>query len=159
MAQVGAAQGAGGGLWWFHFRSATADVEETFMFTGLHFGAGGSIGGVPLPDLSGDPLYTPIECLRPFSVRDLHLSGGWLESGGVSFMVGYSLVQISAAALTLSFDEGFTRDWFSKCLIHGLVAGVGASLLFGPGMWHSAALAARNARRAARRTLRQRARR
>jgi hypothetical protein len=114
------------------------------MFLGLGVGVGGSIGGTSLNPASA----ASIECDRSFSVYDLDSSTGRVTFAGASFMVGYSLLYISAFNLSGSL--------FSSQEVHGYAAGVGAGGITLVGMWRSHTLAGQDARKSAEGYLRTR---
>ena len=131
IAQVGGGFKGAGGAFWFQFTSRRADARETFMFTGGGLGVGGTGNGASLTPNSG----APIDCDSPFSVEDLHLSAGRLTVGTVSFVVGYSVLWISA----FNTDDSL----FSSQYAPGWGAGVGAGAMSLVGVWSSARLASR----------------
>jgi len=127
-AQVGGGHIAAAGIWWFTFQSETAQWSGTFAFVGLGYGAGGSIGGASLPNLSTGRLnWTQLECLRPFSAADLHSSAGTLYGGGAGLAWGYGVVIISA--------DNLSGNMFDNQYCYGGTAGVGASILATSGRW------------------------
>src|SRR5687768_13093092 len=118
-AQVGGGEVAAGGMFWFKFRSETAGVNEPLVFLGLGVGLGGSAGGGPVPD-NGDIGYSPIRCLRDFSIHDLHRSLGSVASAGAGVGVGVGVLAASA------FDTG--GGYFDDTVSCGLSSGGGISL-------------------------------
>jgi hypothetical protein len=134
--QVGGAATAGAGIWLFQFKSVDADYCGIFMFIGAGLGAGGSIGGVSLPDLSHikpDPTksvyaWSDLDCDTQFSARDLNWAPGRLTTGSVSMVVGYGVTYISAKNLP------FTSLFLSQS-VGGWGAGVGAVAMTTVGFW------------------------
>ena len=104
--QVGGAAGVGGGGFMFMFQSETAGERQDVFFFGGGIGAGGSIGGASSPHIStGEIPYSPITCINPFSMRDLHNSVGSIVSGGLSTIVGLSYTLIAATSLDTAYFE------------------------------------------------------
>ena len=74
--------------------------------SGGGIGAGGSVGGASSPHIStGEIPYSPITCINPFSMRDLHNSVGSIVSGGLSTIVGLSYTLIAATSLDTAYFE------------------------------------------------------
>lgn len=126
--QVGGAAVLGAAVWFFNFRSKTANVDEIFNLSAGLGGVGGSIGGSTLPDLAGNLVYTPVTCAQPFSLYDLNGAAGMVGNAGVSFAVGYSAILIAASKLAVG-GALFHQE------AHGFSAGVGASVVWGFGVW------------------------
>lgn len=97
LTEVTAAAGLGGGGYMFMFRSETASIRARVYFLGAGLGLGGSVGPtLAVPDFSGRLSYSSIRCDNAFSLVDLNNSGGRLSSIGVSVLVGYGGISISA---------------------------------------------------------------
>ena len=97
LAEMGAAVGLGGGGYMFMFRSETAGIRARVCFLGAGIGFGESVGAsLSPPDSSGRVPYSSVHCDNAFSLADLNNSGGRLASIGVSALVGYGAMSISA---------------------------------------------------------------
>jgi hypothetical protein len=104
--QIGGAAGIGGGGYMFMFRSETAGERQDVYFFGGGIGMGGSAGGASAPQIStGEIPYSPIDCINPFSMRDLHNSVGSIVSGGVSTIVGWNYTLIAATSSSTVYFE------------------------------------------------------
>lgn len=130
MGEMGAAVGVGGGGYIFMFRSETAGVRARVCFLGGGLGLGESVGysGSP-PSSSGGVPYSSIHCDNAFSLADLNNSGGRIMNIGLSALVGYSAMSISAFNVS-------TGVLFDRAGGHGMSIGsisVGATALVG--MW------------------------
>jgi len=127
-AQVGAAAGVGGGGWMFVFQSRAANYSASFLFAGFGLGAGGSMGGASMPDLSsGGMSWSSIRCDQAFSGEDLNYSAGRLTTAGAGLAVGYGFVYISAF--------NWSGSLFSSQSVGGFSIGVGASAITTAGVW------------------------
>lgn len=127
LAQVSGGAGAGGGVFYFVFKSHSAKVKKEFVFVGGGIGGGlkrspsiasGSLSPASFSRIHGD---------MAFSADDLDGAGGRVTQLGASFMVGYSLVFISA------FTGNGTL--FHSQSAHGWSGGVGLSGVVIYGVW------------------------
>ena len=137
VASVGIANVAASGLFFYEFK--TKNVKEMFLFVIGGVGAGGSLGSisagniVTVPNVKYEALvYSPIMCIKPFSIADLHISAGRLSSEGASFMGGYNCTWITAFNLS--------GDLFLSQYVGGISAGVGVHALTSLGIWLSLSL-------------------
>jgi len=140
--QLSLAAGLGAGGYVFQFRSEAASVRETVFFLGGGLGIGEGVGqGVTPPDSSGQIAFSPIRCDNAFSMNDLHHSGGRLLNAGVSALVGYGVLTVSAFNIGTGvlFDNagGFGPS------VGGVQIGANAFV----GMWQVGSLMARNVQR------------
>ncbi len=133
------------GTWLFGFTSEAASYTAIFSFTGLGIGGGFGLKGVlkgvkkatkllkllrsidNLPLSVGFPGANPIECATAFSMAELNFKPGLLVSGGISLLVGYQLMYISA------YTRG--KNYFVNQSCNGLQAGLGASVTNTAGSW------------------------
>ena len=129
LAQIGGAAVVGAGIWTFVLQSAHANFSGTYTFTGYGLGAGGSVGGASVPDLStGGLSWTSLECDRAFHADDMDGCMGRLTTAGAGLAVGAGVVIVSA------FNWGGSMFSSQECF--GASIGVGASAMTTAGMWH-----------------------
>jgi len=135
--QVGGAAGFGGGIWLFQIQSYNSgQYAAYFAFAGFGIGIGGSVGGASLPANLFNNLppgasalsFSDLACDTAFSADDLDCAPGRLTTGGVSAMVGYSVVYISAKNLPFT-------SLFASQSCNGLSVGVGADAMTTVGFW------------------------
>ncbi len=133
LAQIGGAYLLGGGVIFFMFRNDANRKGEAVLFSGGGIGLGGSIGGVSLDEVTREIRkkhdtslsWSHLECKRPFSWEDLHNSAGTVTQIGASFMVGISLVSITAGNTGGPlFDSASLGGTAGVSLIAGSFAGV-----------------------------------
>lgn len=140
--QMGGAAFAGGGIWFFDFKSLTAEVSSPFIFIGAGLGLGGSLGGGYFPDLDifyktgkaavlarGDE-YTWLNCENAFSAADLNMAFGRLSTAGVGVALGYGFTFLSAGKGILK-----PKSLFLSQSCGGWGTGVGASAITTIGVW------------------------
>jgi hypothetical protein len=135
---MGGAGGIGAGVFWFEFFSQRAAVREVFYLAAAGLGLGGSLGGASPVTRRGTVDYSPISCIRPFSVNDLDNSSGAIGSGGVALVVGIGYTFISALN-----REGLMFQRNGGVGIN--LGGAGAGVFEMMGTWRSSTLAAREA--------------
>jgi len=130
VATIGGAEGLGGGVFFFEFRSKSANCRGSFMFLAAGLGLGGDMGGGSGPS-PGDvihnrqpDLWTSLECINYFSADDLDMSVGQLFLGTVTGAYGYSVVRISAGLLPVLFRLQSCSGWSTG-------VGVGAAVFTG----------------------------
>ncbi|MCJ2083354.1 hypothetical protein [Methylobacterium sp. J-090] len=117
----------------FVFFSKSADVAARFQLAGTGKGLGGNATGAPLDDDD----WSSIDCSgwqglsQPFSVLDLHGTGGFLATMGVGAAVGWGPMYISAGPKLPETNKPF----FSVQNVGGFSLGVGASALSLNGSW------------------------
>jgi hypothetical protein len=133
VAQAGGAVGVAVGTSVWQFRSALANRQANFNFTGVGAGVGGDLGGGVAPSPANvatntqPNLWTSLTCNTPFSLNDLNASSGRITSAGASAGIGYSAVFISA---------GTFPSLFSSQNVSGWNTGVGANASVLLGMWN-----------------------
>ena len=107
LSQVSLAFVAGGGAYYFKFRSRAAGVDEGVFFICGGLGVGWGAGqGAPWPDRSGRIPYSRIHCMNTFSMADLDNSMGNLQSVGAAVIIGYSALYVAA----FNFSNGVLFD-------------------------------------------------
>lgn len=136
IAQIGVGIIAAAGIYAFEFRSRNADYRGVFTLGGIGIGGGGNLGGSTAPSPSdvahnrNPDLWSNLRAWRPFSANDLNHSYAGIDSVGVSAIVGYSRVGLTAGIWDILFYEQNVSGWG----IGGLGVG-GVSL---SGMWFRA---------------------
>ncbi len=140
--QVSLASIVGGGGYLFKFRSEKAGIRnEDVFFFGAGLGVGVGVGqGMSAPNSSGSIPFSPIHCDNAFSLVDLDMSVGELASVGVSALVGFGALKISAS--NISTGVLFQEEGGFGISAGGLALGAMAFV----GMWRSGRLAAQAAR-------------
>ena len=138
-ASIGGAEIIGGGTWLFLLKSTTVKVEAKYLFTSVGVGGGGWTGasGVSLPSSDRfDPssAYSPLKCLRSFSLGDLHNAPGIISAGGYNmgakvgkFGAGFGGLAITALTLRGSLFALYTGGFGGGAK--------GASAFGGLGLW------------------------
>jgi len=133
VAQAGGAVGVAVGTSVWQFRSALANRQANYNFTGAGLGLGGDLGGAGAPspvDVAKNQqpnLWTQLQCDTAFSLNDLNGSSGRITSAGAGFALGYSIVYISAGTFPSLFHSQNVSGWS---------VGVGANASVMVGMWN-----------------------
>ena len=144
-AQVGVAVGAALGGVFFTFYSESLGGSKNVIFSGLGRGLGLSLNAVSIPVASSSEQerrmaagvrgvtrprqggFSRIQCLKSFSLRDLHNSFGKVASAGAGLVLGGGLLEIEGGnPLDPLFKSGTGI---------GLSVGVGASAVELVGIW------------------------
>jgi hypothetical protein len=130
IASAGGAAGLGASLYFFEFRSQSANCRAYFVFVGATIGEGGGLsfsGGSPsdLIHNQDSSIWTALDC-GYFSASQLDLSVGQIFSGGGSVGYGYSAMGISAGLFPVLFSGQNVSGWGS---------GVGLSVTGTTGLW------------------------
>jgi hypothetical protein len=134
--QVGGGVFFAGGMWLFQFQSYNAgQYSAFFVYAGLGLGAGGSIGGISLPDMlsNGPPdaskmAWSTLSCDSAFSANDLNWAAGRVSSGSLAAVVGYSDLAISAGKFP-------STSLFQSQDCSGWGTGVGINAVTTVGVW------------------------
>ena len=88
------AVGAGAGMYFAVFRSASAGALEPFYLTTTGAGMGGNASGFDLSHIGG-PVYSSVRTVTPFSVQMLHLSAGTMVSVSLGLGLKYGPKQVA----------------------------------------------------------------
>ena len=143
--------GLAGGVFFFIFKSQSANISLGCRFVCLGAGVGVDLGkiGKAAKLISNAPKmeklfevisyaaaapvsYTKIQVDDPFSLHDLHNNGGRLTMGTVAPVVGYTWMYITAAS-------GVFSSYFASEGCHGWGVGFGAAAMTTVGIWFNRA--------------------
>lgn len=132
--------GVGGGLFFFDFYSAKANLTARFTFKGAGVGLGGSYKGTSVGgDASGTAVpedigpfgpWSSIECTKEFCVWDLNGAWGRLTTLGGGIGLTFGFVFITAAP-----PWSFSDNYFASQNVGGFGTGVGVTGLILAGNW------------------------
>lgn len=122
------AEFAGAGMFGFFLRSAALGVTEKMTFSAVGIGMGGNASGFSTDLAKGLP-FDKLNCLTPFSIRMVHLSGGTMLSSAVgASKLSYGKIGIDAVRSGVKYFTYFST---------GASVGSGAGAFAFVGTWHS----------------------
>jgi hypothetical protein len=115
---AGGSAGIGALLYFFEFRSRSANCRAYFAMVGAALGEGGGLsfsGGNPseLTHNTDDNAWSFLQCNDYFSLSNLNLSVGQIFSEGASLGYGYSACLISAGLFPVLFARQNCSGWGS----------------------------------------------
>jgi hypothetical protein len=118
IASTGFAEGIGAHVYFFEFRSRSANCRAYFAFVGASIGEGGGLsfsGGSPgeLIHNTDANAWSLLQCNDYFSLSDLDLSVGQIWTGGGALYYGYSLCFIAAGLFPVLFSKQSCSGWGS----------------------------------------------
>jgi hypothetical protein len=131
IASVGGLAGAefgGAGIFGFFLRSEKLSITEKMTFCAVGIGMGGNACGFST-DLATGLSFDPVIAAAPFSIRQVHLSGGKMLSSAVGVSkVSYGKIGIDSVRNGVKFFTYFST---------GSSVGSGAGAFAFVGVWYS----------------------
>jgi hypothetical protein len=119
VASAALADGVGGSLGLWEFRSHDANIRATLVFAcvGLGFGIDGSCGSTAGPSPSDvvhntqPNLWSDLNCQRKFALHDLDWTTGQMSVLSAAAMYGYSSTSIAAGSYPVLFSASDASGW------------------------------------------------